>query len=108
MASLSEVARSGRKFRRLKEPKRWLWIIDGQFKTDGINALGGAPMTMTIQISAEEVIAADWESEPKRIEVTAEDLREAAKLVSNERIVHQRRFSPVEMMNLVIPLLGLD
>lgn len=102
---LSEVARTGRRFHRKSEPELWYRLNGKDIQFDC--AEENCWTTLNPGFDAEQLVAADWESEPKKIEVTAADLLDAAKAISNMPIVHQRRFSPVEMMRMVIDELGL-
>lgn len=107
MPLLSEVARTGRRFRRTTEPETWFELQGKNVVYWDATACGNRGIWTKQEVNAEMLVANDWESEPRKIEVTAADLLDAARAVSNDKIVHQRRFSPVEMMRLVIDELGL-
>ena len=104
---LSQAAKTGRKFRRSTEPDRWYYLkgktICRQAREpnpDGVSE-GWSP-------NAEELIASDWEAEPKVISVSQKDLLEVARTLSNHPITNQRKLAPVEFMKLVIEELGLE
>jgi len=104
--TLSEAARTGRWFRRASEPDYW-YRLDGveivMFRRDDIGQV------LSININAEQLVATDWEPEPRKVEISGQDLLICARSIAqNNQIVHQRRLSPVEMAKLFIEELGLD
>jgi len=101
---LSEAARTGRKFRRKSDPSVWYWL-------EGKHVMRKHPNPMLDgscgwQPDAEQLISNDWEAEPKKVEVTEQDLMDIAKTLSLHPITNQRRLAPTEFMKLVAEELG--
>jgi len=99
---LSEVARKGRRFRRTSVPENWYYLSGLNIMVE--NGVGKC----IVHFNAEELTALDWESEPARMEITAKDLLDVAKTLSDHPITNQRRLAPIEFMKLVIVRLGLE
>ena len=99
---LSEAAKTGRKFRRKSEPETWYWLEGSSMRFRDKTGVYSRP------ISAEMLVATDWEAESKIIQVTAEELMVVARNLSSHKIVNQRRLAPIEFMKLVIEELGLN
>lgn len=100
MALLSEVARTGRKFRRRSVPDYW-WLLRGkeiiQFNPHGAG--------IAMSINAEQLVATDWEAEPLRLELTAEDIIRAARTLDD--LTSKRRLSAAEFGKEICKALGL-
>lgn len=110
---LSEAARSERRFRRACEPDRWYWLEGRQIFAnvlpgDAIRTPNGTTGKTPVCITAEQLVATNWEPEPKEIKITVADLYGVARALSNHPITNQRRLSPMEFMKLVAEELGLE
>lgn len=102
---LSEAAKTGRRFRRKSNPEIWFYLegTSIMFVFDGSKAPPGK-----CTFNAEQLIAGDWEPEPKLMMLSAQDLLDAAKNLNNDPITHQRRLAPIEFTKLMIRELGLE
>ena len=101
--NLSEAARTGRKFRRVSQPEVWYRIHDQNLIQIGKNPQQSHPVYADVAM----ITATDWENEPIRMEITAQDLYDAAKVIGQNPVTHQRRFSVGEMAKLLAEQLGL-
>lgn len=106
MISLSEAARTRRRFRRTSEPDTWYQLQ--QDKIMVVATCNGLGVDQVADIDHAMVLAMDWEVEPKRILISAVDLLDVAKALNNNPIYHQRRIAPIEFMKAVIEELGLQ
>lgn len=97
--TLSEAARTGRKFRRKSQPSAWFHLLGKE-----IIELDGTRSTV-IQIDAEMLVATDWEPEPLKLELTAEDILKAARGL--DELVSKRRLSAAEFGRHLCMELGL-
>jgi hypothetical protein len=97
VSTLSEVVRSGKKFKRT-EWKDWA-LLQGKSicMSDG----------KELVVDAEMLLSNDWEYEPKKMELSAQDMIDVAKIVARRPITQHRRFSGVEWAKLMIEELGL-
>lgn len=102
--NLNDAISSGRKFRRLSDPKTW-FRVDGQkiavTYPHGSSAIG---YNFTVQ----ELMATDWAPEAAKMELTGWDILEAAKAVMHQPGMGSGRFSVVESAKLIVDQLGLD
>jgi hypothetical protein len=98
--TLSEAARTGRRFRRRAYPDDW-YFLEGRVMRRR-QASGGQ---VTIEIDAEMIVSTDWEPEPLRLELTAEDISRAARQLDD--LVSKRRLSASEFAKHLSIELGL-
>lgn len=91
--TLSEAAKTGRKFRRANSV--WCWLEGLVMVCDG------GPVT----IDAEMLISNDWEAELLKLEVDAEDIMRACRQF--DEICSKRRLSAVEFGKKICVELGL-
>lgn len=98
MATLSDVAKTGRGFRRIGETE-WCWL-DGRVIRNGKTPNAGHRA-----IDAEMLIANDWEAEPLTLELNAQDIFLAARQLND--LVSKRRLSAAEFAKYLCLELGL-
>lgn len=95
--TLSESARTGRKFRRTSEPEIWYWL-------EGNQMIREKPGQWQI-ITAEMLIALDWQPEPLKLELTAADIIRAARQFDS--LASTRKLSAAEFGKMICQELGL-
>lgn len=97
---LSDAAKTGRKFRRRSEPDCWYWLegTNIRWMSPGIDPTSAF-------IDAEQLVATDWEAEPLKLEVTADDVIRAAREL--DTLCSQRRLSAAEFGKAICIELGL-
>lgn len=97
----SEAAKTGRPFQRKSEPGIW-YFLEGKaiIKMDR-----GANIAEPAQIDAEMVVASDWDPQPLKLELTAEDIKRAARGL--DELVSKRKLSAAEFAHHLSIELGL-
>lgn len=99
MTTLSEAARTGRRFRRRSQPDVWFYLNGKDMRRiDG-------DLSVMVTIDAEMLVSTDWESEPLRLELSADDIFRHARNL--EELASKRRLSGVEFARLLCVELGL-
>lgn len=102
--TLSEAARTGRKFRRTSEPDYWYRLVGRtvvQFHPTGAG--------IEVHIDAEQIVATDWEAEAQKIQITAQDLIDCARSIAKtNQVITSRKLSATEWAKLFIEELGFE
>jgi hypothetical protein len=101
IVTLSEAARTGRKFRRKSIPDVWYWLEGKEIKIIG----GYIDRAAEAMIDAEMLVATDWEPELLKLEVTSDDIMRAARQLDD--LVSKRRLSAAEFGKHLCFELGL-
>lgn len=102
--TLSEAARTGRKFWRKSKPEQVYWLAGLHVMTPHPTLPGSAQGWVP---NAEELCALDWEAEPLALLLTAADVIRAARTPNVEKLATSRKLAPVEFARLLCIELGL-
>jgi hypothetical protein len=102
--TLSEAARTGRKFHRRGEPARLYWLEGNTVRSQEVFD-GCTGPTTSVSFGAEALVATDWEVEPIVLELTAADIIRAARELDG--LCSKRRLSAAEFAQALCKELGL-
>lgn len=102
--NITDVMRTGRKFRRTSDRDTW-FVVDGQRVYCERN---GTRVIEKYSFNVAELTAQDWEPEPMILELSAQDLFDAAKAITTHNpSINNRRLSLAESAKLIADQLGL-
>lgn len=102
--SLTEALKTKRKFRRLPDKDTWFKVVEGRVVCER----NGTLLVANYSFNVEELTSDKWEPEPLVLELSAQDLYDAAKaIVMTNPQANNRRLSMVESARLLADQLGL-